>query len=494
MGVVFRQSVKTSIVTFAGALLGAVTLYLGAKYIPKQQLGFLRNTLPEQAALLAQIFSVGLNVTLIVYVHKFIDDVKRCTALISMSFLLPLLFWAAGLPFYYIFRDSVTNLFQPDDKQLVANFYNLLPVLTIFFIYILLLEQYLISQLKVAIATFMREVLLRTLTVFLIMLYAFQIISFSTLVYGSVLVFVLPISILFVLAFRTQGFRLTFKWNVFARGEKKDLLNFTWYHFLLTISINLLAKLDIILLGMWHSLSAAAVYGIAIYILSFLQIPYRAMLSASFPILAKAYHDEDAVKVKDIFVRSSLNILIGSVGMGVVICSNLHNAVAILPNGYEAITPLVLVLIIGKLFDLSTGVNDQLLSLSKYYRFSFLVSCLIVGLLVLLNYWFIPLYGYFGAAISSTVSMIVFNVTKFIFIKKKLSLSPFSKNSARVIAGGVVSGAAGVLMPSLINPVIDTIVRTPVVLIIYVAFLLWSKSSKDLSNYWASVFNNRRLF
>jgi len=494
MGIVFRQSVKTSIVTFAGALLGAATLYLGARFIPKQELGFIRNTLPEQAALVAQILSFGLNITLIVFVHKYEPGDRRRTALISMSLLLPILLFSALLPFYFVFKPDIIGFFQPADIPLVSRFYGWLPVLTLFFLYLLLLEQYLVSQMKVAASTFMREVLLRILTICLIILFGLGLISYQTLVPATVLVFIIPLLLLIIMAWRTNGFKLSFSWNVFNGEEKKEIASFTWYHFLLTISINMMSKIDIILLAFWSSLSATAVYGIAVYILSFLQIPYRAMLNASFPILTRAYHDRDMEKVKDVFLRSSLNILVASVGLAAIIACNLQNAVALLPKGYEPISILVLILIVGRLFDLSTGMNDQILSISNYYRFSFWISITIVVLLIALNYFLIGKYSYYGAAFATTLALIGYNFAKLAFIKAKLQLQPFSLKSLLVIIAGIIAAAIGFIVPFVVHPVVDAIVRSVIICSVYLAILIVLKPSPDLNSYLASVKKNRRLF
>jgi O-antigen/teichoic acid export membrane protein len=494
MGIVFRQSVKSSIVTFTGAILGALTLYLGPRFIEKQEFGFVRSVLPEQAALAAQILFLGVNITMMVYVHKYNITDKRRTALVSMTFVMPLFTFALLTAIYFLFRAQFIQLFQARDVPLLLEFYAWLPLLTVFYIYLLALEQYLVAHLKVAAATFMREVLLRLLTVALILLFGYGLISFPQFVHGSVIAFLIPIAVLAVLALRTGHFKLGFQWNVFSREERKELASFTWFHFLLTISINLLAKIDIILLGMWASFSAVAVYGIALYILSFLQIPYRAMMNASFPILTKAYHDGEMDKVNDVYVRSSLNMFIASVGLAAIICCNLHNAVAMLPAGYEAITPLVLILIVGKLVDVSTGMNDQLLSISNYYRFSFFVSISIVALLIVLNYYLIRDYDYYGAAIATTVAMAIYNAAKVIFINKKMKLSPFSKESWLVMLAGLVAVGGSLLLPKLPHPITDAVLRTLVISVVYVLLLLILKPSTDLVDYVASVKRNKRLF
>src|SRR5205085_205965 len=106
---------------------------------------------------------------------------------------------------------------------------------------------------------------------------------------------------------------------------------------------------------------SVAVYTTAVFFISFLQMPLKALLPASFTVLAKAFADNDMEKARDIFNRASLNILIPSVGMAVLLCCNMNNAVAIIKNGYNEIVWVFLILFIGKMVDIATGMNDQVL-------------------------------------------------------------------------------------------------------------------------------------
>lgn len=60
-------------------------------------------------------------------------------------------------------------------------------------------------------------------------------------------------------------------------------------------------------------------------------------------------------------------------------------------------------------------------------------------LIVLVNYWLIPIYGIEGAAIGSALVMLGFNGIKFLYLKIKLGLNPFSGETLRIfLAGGLV--------------------------------------------------------
>jgi O-antigen/teichoic acid export membrane protein len=182
------------------------------------------------------------------------------------------------------------------------------------------------------------------------------------------------------------------------------------------------------------------------------------------------------------------------VAMLIIIGCNLPNAIAILPKGYEAIAPLVIVLMLGNMIDIATGFNSELIGLSVYYKFNFRISILLLILVVTFDRIFIPIYGAYGAAWSGAASLVIFNIMKYLFLWKKMKIQPFNKNTLLVILAGLLAGLAGYFLPHVSNPVIDTIIRTTVITISYGGILLYLKPSEDLITYINSIKKNKRLF
>ncbi len=495
MGIVFRQSVKSSIAIFTGALLGALTIYLSTLFIPKQEFGF-RNNLTAQAVVGGQILLFGLHNMLSVYIHKYADDDKRRPALVTISMVLPFFIIAIATVLYILFKNPIIALFQPQDIPFIARYFLWLPVFILLFAYQALLETYLISQLKVAKATFIREVLLKGLNIGLIILFGYGLISFDVLIYGTVLLYLVPIALLLMIALNTEAFRFSMDWSVFSRPEKKDIVHFTWYHSLLSLSITLMGNLDVLMVAALSpdGLSSVPVYSVSVIVISFLLIPYRAMLNSAFPVLAQAFSENDMEKVRNIFVRSSMNIFIASGAMLLLIVPNLHNAVAILPEGYEGITTVVLILSAGRMVDMATGMNDQVLSISKHYKYNFYISIILVLLIVAFNWWLIPLYGVNGAAWGTSIALVIYNFIKFYVVRAKLHMQPFSKGTLSVVLAIGVGLGVGYVLPRIDNPFIDAIYRSAVVVPIYAAILLVLKPSNDLNQYVAAIRRNKRLF
>ena len=180
---------------------------------------------------------------------------------------------------------------------------------------------------------------------------------------------------------------------------------------LVTATLTMLGFIDTLLLSSLSpdGLSSVAVYGRAVFVVTVMTIPYKAMSPASIPTLNKAYLSGDPKQLSSLFHRSGINILIAATAMFLLIACNLDNVVTILPDNYSTIKPIVLILMIGRMIDMATGFNSEVTSISKHYKFNFRISVLLLVMLVAFCYWLIPQYGAFGAAWATTIALALFN-------------------------------------------------------------------------------------
>ncbi len=479
-----------------GAVLGTLIIWLSTHYIRDKQMFGYTKTITQQAVTLSQFVLMGLNNTLAVFIHRYSGQERKRRVLVTLCFLLPLFITALMTLAYVVMKEWILRHFQPGDIALMREYFYWLPLYTLLFVYMVIFEQYLGSQMKVAISAFMREVLVRVLSIVLLLLFAFNYITFHTLVVGTVLVYIVPVLIYYYLSLQTEMFGYSLRLKDLNPTEYREMIHFSWYHFLLTASIILLGSLDILLLPFYDhkGLNSVAVYSIAIFLMSFLQMPYKAMLAGSFTVLAQAFADADMPRARNLFERSSINMLIPTVFMAVLIACNLHNAVAVISNGYDALVPVFQILLIGKVFDIATGMNDQVLSVANFYKFNFYLSLVLTAALFVLLRLLIPIYGVNGAALATTITILVFNTIKYFFVRSKLNMQPFSVRTIKVVAAGLAAWAVGSVVPVVAGPFTDTLVRSAIISIAYLGLLVWLKPSADLELYLSTVVEKKKLF
>lgn len=495
MGIVFRQSVKATIVTLTGAVLGALVVWVGTKVFSKPELGLVTN-LTLAGAIVQLLVILGTANLVLVYMQRYKYEDDRRKALLTLAVVTATVGTLIFSVLYFAFKDYVIQLYNEEDQLLIAEYYYLLPILVFFWGLMTIFDQYLISHVKISIPTFSREVILRFLNLTLLGLVFLNTISFHQYVISYACIYAIPMLIMVAVSTKTKGFGFTFNFKLFSWAEYKDMIHFSWYHLLVGASLTLLNFIDTLMLGPLDSngIGAAAVYGVATFISSVTYMPYRAMANSSIPILNQAYIEKDNAKVNDLFSRAGINIFIAAIAMFLLIGLNLDNAVAILPLGYEAVKPLVIILMIGKVIDMATGLNNELISISKHYKFNFRVGVLLLVMVFVLDRIFIPQYGVVGAAWVATFSLAVFNAFKMIFLYRKMKLYPFTNKTWLVLVAAAITGAIGYIVPFILNPIVDTIVRSCVIMFIYCISLMWLRPSQDLSDFFSQIKENKRLF
>lgn len=498
MGVVFRQSIKTTAATFLGAIIGAITVFVSSSLISDQELGFARN-LTNQTVVASYFLMFGMSNTLFLYFHRFNDETekRKRNVFMSICFGLPLLIFIITMIPYFAFQDYLLErFFQVQDRVFMKKYMLCFPLYTLFYLYTTLYESYLLTQMKSAAVSFIREVQIKGLNLILVLLFGFQFIDYTFFIYSFVGSNLIAVIILTWLARKNSSFKFSFQWNLLDRREYKGIFEFASFHALMGISFSLFGFLDAILLTSLNpdGLNAIPAYTNAVFISSVTSIPYRAMNGIASADISKSYAQGAIEKVKDIYSRTTDNIMIASIFMLVLIISNLHNAVALMPASYVSVYSLTLIMLIGKFVDTSTGINDVAINMSPFYKLNFYLSVGLVLVMLLCYRAFIPKYGIYGAAWVFTIALIIFNLLKTYIVWKKMQLNPFSLRTFKIILIGAISLGLLYLIPNIGNPYYDTLMRSIIFVIIYLALIWFFKPSIDLSTYINETIKKKKLF
>ena len=89
-----------------------------------------------------------------------------------------------------------------------------------------------------------------------------------------------------------------------------------------------------------------------------------------------------------------------------------------------------LFLMIGRMFDMYCGLNGTIFSTSRKFKFDLLFSLFLCFSVFFLNIWLIPIYGITGAAISTGLAYIVYNLLRCFFIYSTYGLHPIQPRQA----------------------------------------------------------------
>ena len=137
---------------------------------------------------------------------------------------------------------------------------------------------------------------------------------------------------------------------------------------------------------------------------------------------------------------------------------------------------------LGKLFDMSMGINTNIIQNSRYFKFNFYAISLLAVLGISTNLILIPILGINGAAIASLISISLVNISRAIFIKYKFDLQPFGSRSPLAALIVLICYITSMLLPELQSALWDIFYRSVCVVLVFSFLAITSKVSQDLNN------------
>ena len=118
-----------------------------------------------------------------------------------------------------------------------------------------------------------------------------------------------------------------------------------------------------------------AFYAVAIYIAAVIEAPGRAMFQITSPLVAEALNSKNKVRLESLLKKSSINLMIVSGLLFLIINLNLEDFYNIInQQGYESAIGVVVIVSLGKLFSMSMGCLNNIISNSKHYSYVFWFS------------------------------------------------------------------------------------------------------------------------
>ncbi len=444
-----RQSLISSVIIYGGFVLGFVNTYLFT-----MEGGFT----PSQYGLVGLFMAIGnimyscAALGMHAFIYKFypyyndnlppkkndILTVALGTALVGF-----ILVVIAGI----VFKDLVVRKFSENSRDLVVYYEWLFPFgfgLTIYSI----LEAYAWQQKASVLTNTLKEVVFRLLTTLLIVLtFAGVIRNFDIFVrwYSLTFLFIATVLLFYLGYKRRMHLPLTIS-RVTKKFYKKiiALASFIWTGNLVYTLANVFDSI-IIASVLPNGLAAVGVYTLAQNITSLIQAPQRGIISAAIAPLSRAWKDKDFAKIQRIYKHSSINQLIFSLGMFLLIWLNFTDGVFTfnLKTGYLDARYVFFFLGLMRVIDMATGLNAQIIGTSTFWRFEFYTGIVLLAIMLPLNYILTKQIGVVGPAISNLVAFTIYNGIRYFFLYRRFKLQPFTlKTIYAVILGMMAYGVA----------------------------------------------------
>jgi len=236
-------------------------------------------------------------------------------------------------------------------------------------------------------------------------------------------------------------------------------------------------------------LTYVGIYSLAQIVASLVQAPQRAVIAASIGPLAQAWKDKDLKRIDRIYRRSAINQLVFSVGMFLLIWMNFREGVLTFHLNKDFLLAQAPFLYIGLrwVVDMGTGVTNQIIGTSTFWRFDFFTGVTLVAITLPLNYILTKAIGFTGPAIADLVTFSIYNVIRWVFLYRKFKMQPFTAKTLYTLLLGVAAWWICQALFSGMSGVVGIILRSAVFIAFYGGGALALRLSEDVGPVWQTV-------
>ncbi len=482
MGIIIRQSIKGSIVTYAGAFLGFLTTaFVVTYFLTPEQFGLTR-VLFDAAFLVSVFAQLGLSSSIIKFFPQFKTEDGRNHGFLFYLFILPFIgFIIVGL-LYVLFQSQIYSYFSTNSALFIKFFYWVLP-LALFLTYMAVFENYASVLSRIVVPKLIREVVVRVLTIILFI--AFFVGQLSLNMFVGLFIFIYGIALLLnlIYIFKISTIHLKPDFSFITPVLKRKIASYSLFIIVASIGTSIVVKIDTFMISAALGLSYVGIYSVAFFMANIIEMPSRSIAAIISPFVSEAINDNNWEKVNDMYKRVCLNQLLIGCFLFIVLWVGVDDIFKIIPNGSTYVQGKYVILFIGisKLFDMATGFNAIILIFSRYYYYMLFFIFFLSGLTIATNLWLIPLFGINGSAIATAISILIYNTILTFFIWWKLKSQPFSFNMFKIVAIFVLTLGVNYFLFNIANPFIDGIVRVIVAIIIYGVAIYFLKISPEFN-------------
>ena len=295
MGVIARQSIRGTIVTYLGIAVGVVTtFFVLTRFLTTEEIGLAR-VLIDTAILFMSLAQLGTSASIIRF-YPYFQDKKSDD---DHGFF----FWAMVIPFigfllfailYWACRVPISGWFGDKSPLFVEYYYFVLP-LAFFMLYQTICEGTCNVLMQIVVPRAVRELVIRVGMLVIYLLYAFRIVSIDGMVVGICINYAIAALINLCFFFSLRPVRLRPDW-AFLRNNAalvRKYLIYTGFLLLSAVTTVLAPTLSSFFVTAKMGLDSTGIFAIATYMAVLVSVPNRSVSAIASPQLSRAIKEQN---------------------------------------------------------------------------------------------------------------------------------------------------------------------------------------------------------
>ena len=444
MGIIAKQSIQGTIVTYLGVAVGFVTtFFVLTRFLSAEEIGLAR-VLIDAATLFIGLAQLGTSSSIIRFYPHFKAKGEKQEArdentehgFFFWTMIIPMVGFSLFTAIYCACYTPLSQWFGEKSPLFVEYYYMVIPM-AFFMLYQTIFETNANVRMHIVIPRAVRELITRIGLLIVYLLYAFECLDINGYVIALCVVY--AVAMLCNMGYLFSLGEISLRPDMQFLRQNRSLIRqyvlYTGFLLISAVASVLAPTLSSFFITAEMGLSFTGIFAIATYIAVMVSIPYRSMTAIASPQLATAIKENNQHETAHLMQQvSSTLLLIG----GMILCViwlNIDLIFHILPNGetYASARQVVLILGTSQLIIAVCSFTSSALNYSRFYAFSLLFSFILTALSIMLNNLLIPHFGMNGAAISNLLAYGIYFLLIVLTVRFTLHTPTFTHQHLKII-------------------------------------------------------------
>jgi len=479
MGIIAKQGIKGTIWSYLGLVIGYINLgIIMPHFLTPDKIGLIQ-LFAATSAIFAQFSSLGFNRVTDRMFPYFRDRLNKHNGFLFLAISVAMVGFTLATVAFFILKPHIieTNIHT---SPLIVKYIMLLLPLIFFQLIFSLLETYNKNLLDAVTAIFWSEFVHKIVNLLLIFGVALGWLNFRQFLFGYIVSICMPVVPLIIVLIRRGDFSL--RPNIdYAKKYTKEMISISAYGLFNGFSGKLTSNIDKLMVHHYLSLQSLGIFSVCSLFARVITIPGNSVSSISTGLIAQSWKENNVKHIQEIYYKASITQMVVGSLLFIGILINIDTIFQILPAVYFKGKWVIIIYSLGVLVSTVNSMNGTIIATSEQYKALTYFVLLTFAIAVISSFFLIPPLGIIGAAIATSMTYIITNAAKFLFIKIKFGMNCFGKKHLIVLFIAIPLILLGNVLPSLGNWIINFVFKSTIISAIYIVLIWKLNVSEDIN-------------
>jgi O-antigen/teichoic acid export membrane protein len=458
MGSIKKQGITNTIISYIGICIGFLNLIILQPFMLKAEEFGLTRIIYSFTLLVGTLFPVGLNYLTIKFFPRFKNKENGHNGYFGLLLLIAFIGYLITAVLIFLAKDYILIKYS-NSPLFIEYFYYVFPI-SFCIGFTSIITGYCGAIFKTSVPSFLNDIYGRVFTTIIVTLYYSKLISFPIFIFLYASSYVIQLIVLLIYLKYLKAISLKINWPFFKTQNKKEIFKYTVLLAFASLASIGIRNIDVMLVGSYLDLGAVAIYTLGMTIGGLIEIPVNSLARIADTKISDAIQRNDMRMVKEVYQKSvKYLILIGGL-IFVLLYANINEAITFLPAKYYGAKWVIIIIAFSAFINMATGINTSIIYYSTKYVMG---TYLLIGMIVVsvsLNILLIPLYGIEGAALATSIALVLYNAAKFIIIKQHFQLQPYDFSVLKIVLAIIICFGVTFVFPHFENKLLHMVAIT----------------------------------